>query len=118
MNTTAAAKDVATSSSSSSCSHTPLFSAVTEWRHLAHDNVTTAGGAITAATASATATAAATFTAARKRSVEHMYDEQAVLDEGYEVLPRERQRANSLSAMQVSLLYFDTVQMYICVHGT
>jgi hypothetical protein len=103
--TTAAAGGVSTSiSSSSSSSSVPLFSAVTEWRHLTHDNVTTATSTLPPYPATTAATTAATATSARKRSLELLYSEQAVHDEGYEVLPQERQRANSLGAIQVSLL--------------
>jgi hypothetical protein len=103
--TTAAAESVTTSSGNSSSSgHVPLFSAVTEWRHLTHDNVTSATSTLPPYPATTAATTAATATSARKRSLELLYSEQAVHDEGYEVLPHERHRTISLGAIQVRLL--------------
>jgi hypothetical protein len=117
--TTAPADDATASSSSSSSSHAPVFSAVTTWQRLAqHLEPTSSSTATTATTVigaiAADATATGTATTARKRSVEHMYDEQAVFDEGYEVLPHERQRANSLSTIQVSLLYLQLHLFMAC----
>jgi hypothetical protein len=112
MDTTAPPQSVTTSNSSSgSSNHVPQLSADTTWQRFALHNeptstatayaVSTADGDTTADTMATAATAA---TAARKRSLEHMYDEQAVFDTCDEAMVHERQRANSLSAIQVSSL--------------
>jgi hypothetical protein len=104
MDTTAAAQAVTTRSNSSS--NAQLSPVDPTWQRFTYQSELASIAAATAgATGATTATATAGATAACKRSLEYMYDEQAAVDTVGGSLVPDQQRANTMTAIEVSLMY-------------
>jgi hypothetical protein len=104
MDTTAAAHDATTSSNSSS--NAQLSPVDSTWQRFTYQSeLASIATATAAATGATTATATAGATAACKRSLEYMYDEKAADDTVGGSLVPDQQRANTMTAIEVSLLY-------------